>query len=257
MDPVNFYQRFTVEFFYSFHKHSSDIELEELGKRYNTCLEKNRATISGILDGSKHPDDLRSETRQELESLADAEATFSNDVPVNIKAAHFDSETGFRRLHGELRRLVEGRTHLVRLIKPSEYGDDPPQNIFCQEFGLDLLEYLKGVRSTNKAKLTNLRKAIACRKNGIYQFWALAPYVHHRLMEIGCAWDISMMTLLKIAGRRYAKTRQPFAGRTKHQLGYDERMPTHLIARIEAMRDIACLTNGHYAEQYGINMPER
>ena len=265
MEPAELYKKFDQEFFYNFQKHSTDIELEELGRRYHQCLDKNERVLNDILEGRKHPDDLRDDVKQELDSLAGAEAKFAKELPLNIKGEHFDSETGFNELEGKLRGLVEGRAHLVRLIKPSEYdrnywfysqGDNPAQNVFCSEFGLDLIEFLKGVRTVNRTKLANLRKALAFQKREIYQFWTLGPYLHHRLMELGCSWNASIMTILKIAGKRFAQEAKSFAGTAKFQLGYDERMPTHLLARMEAMRDIILLQQGDYTEKYGIVVPD-
>jgi hypothetical protein len=266
MEPIALYRTFSQEFFYSFHKHSTDLELEELGKNYSTWLEKNGPTVNDILKGKAHPSTLRDEAREDLEFLARMEAKFPKQLPLNIVGEHFESETGFSTLDGNLRRLVEGRSHLVRLIKPAEYdknywfyagNDPPPQHVFCLEFGMDMIECLKGVRHTNKKKLANLRSAITFRKKEIYQFWALAPYVHHGLMMLGFSWDQSMMTILKLAGRRYTREGQPFAGSVKFQLGYDEKMPTHLLARMEAMRDVGCIRRGEYARLYGIDLPDR
>jgi len=168
MDPINFYRGFDQEYFYSFHQHSTDVKLDEMGKRYGLCLDRQGELLGEILAGKQSPQKLRAETLAQLESLAESEGKFASDLPLSIKARHFETETGFSRLPGELRRLVEGRSHVVRLVKPAEYdkhywfypqGEPPPQNIYCREFGLDLLEFLKSVRSTNKAKLTNLRKA--------------------------------------------------------------------------------------------------
>ena len=116
---------------------------------------------------------------------------------------------------------------------------------------------LKGVEATNKTKLANLRKALAFRRREVYQFWALAPYVHHGLTELGYPWNLSMMTILKIAGRRFARQGQPFAGSARFQLGYDEKMPTHLLAHMEAMRDVGSVKRGEYTTRYGIEMPDR
>ena len=75
-------------------------------------------------------------------------------------------------------------------------------------------------------------------------------------MQLGYSWDTSLILILKIASRRYTREGHPFLGFTHHQLGYDERMPTHLLARIEAMRDIASLQSGEYKTKYGIDVPE-
>lgn len=266
MEPVALYRTFSQDFFYSFHKHSTDLELEELGTKYTKWLEKHGRMVNAILRGKRSPDELREDARQELEYLARMEAKFPKQLPLNIRGEHFESETRFTGLNGQLRRLVEGRSHLVRLIKPAEYdknywfyaaSDTPPQHVFCLEFGLDMIEYLKSVKTTNKAKLANLRKALAFRKKEINQFWALAPYLHQGLMELGYPWNLSIMTLLKIAGRRYARERQPFAGIARFQLGYDEKMPTHLLARMEAMRDVGCVKRGEYTTRYGIELPDR
>ncbi|UCD52753.1 MAG: hypothetical protein JSW27_08965 [Phycisphaerales bacterium] len=265
MEPVALYRTFSQDFFYNFHKHSTDLELEELGTKYTTWLEKNGPTVNAILKGTQHPTALRDEARQELEFLARMEAKFPKQLPLNIVGEHFESETGFSKLDGQLRRLVEGRSHLVRLIKPAEYdknywfyaaSDPPPQHVFCLEFGLDMIEYLKRVRDTNRKKLANLRRALAFRKKEICQFWTLAPYLPHGLMQSGYPWDVSMMTILRLAGRRFARDGQPFAGTAKFQLGYDEKMPTHLLARLEAMRDVGAIKRGEYATQYGIEPPE-
>ena len=264
MEPLDLYRKFSQEFFYSFHKHSSDLELEELGARYHHCLDKNDTALNEILQGNKHPSELRPDACKELEFLAQAEAKFSNDVPVEVKGKLFRSETGFHKIQGELRRLVGGQAHLMRLIKPSEYdkqywfytgGHKLPQNIICREFGMDLVDYLKAVSIARRAKLRNLSQAIAYRKNKVYQFWTLAPYLHLYLQGIGCDWSVSMRIILKIASKQYFQEGRSFAGQAKYQLGYDERMPSHLLARIEAMRDIHCLQQGQYTEKYGIEWP--
>jgi hypothetical protein len=266
MEPVALYKTFSQDFFYSFHKHSTDLELEELGTKYTRWLDKHGPLINGILTGKQSPDELRHDARGDLEFLARMEAKFPRQLPLNIRGEYFESETGFAALEGQLHLLMEGRSHLVRLIKPAEYdknywfyaaSDSPPQHVFCLEFGLDMIEYLKGVKTTNKAKLTNLRRALAYRKREVYQFWTLAPYVHHGLMKLGYPWNLNVMTLLKIAGRRFAQTRQPFAGVARFQLGYDEKMPTHLLARIEAMRDVGAVKRGEYTTRYGIELPDR
>jgi len=46
-------------------------------------------------------------------------------------------------------------------------------------------------------------------------------------------------------------------GVAKFPLGYDERMPTHLLVRVESMRDIAFLKSGRYTTDYGIPLPDR
>ena len=265
MEPIALYRTFSPEFFYNFHKHSTDLELDELGKKYRVWLDKHDRTVNAILKGQKPPGELRPEARKELEFLAEMEARFPNEQPQNIRGAHFESETGFSKLEGKLRRLVEGRSHVVRLIYPSEYdknywfyatSENPPQHVFCREFGLDLIEHLRGVTAARGPKLTNLGKALAFRQNEVNQFWALAPYLHHGLMQLDYPWRMSMTTLLKIAGRRFAREGAPFAGSAPFQLGYDEKMPTHLLARMEAMRDVACLRRGDYAERYGVEMPD-
>ena len=91
MDPIKFYRGFDQEFFYSFHKHSSDLELDELGKRYSLCLDRQGLTLGEILQGKRSPRELRDGTRQELESLAASEGTFANDLPLNVKGDHFES----------------------------------------------------------------------------------------------------------------------------------------------------------------------
>ncbi len=265
MEPIALYKTFSQDYFYSFHKHSTDLELEELGQKYRTWLEKNGPPANAILKGRRPPGHLRSEARKELEFLAEMEARFPNELPQGIRGESFESETGFGNLDGKLRRLVEDGTHLVRLIYPSEYdknywfyvgNEDPPQYVFSREFGLDLIEYLKSVTVTNRAKLINLGKALACRKNEVNQFWTLAPYLHHNLMQLGYPWQMSMATLLRIAERRYSQEGTPFTGSAPFQLGYDERMPTHLLARMEAMRDVACLKKGDYAARYGVEPPD-
>ncbi len=265
MEPIALYKTFSQEFFYNFHKHSTDLELEELGQKYGAWLNKHGQTVNFILKGRQPPGKLHPEARKDLEFLAEMEARFPNELPQSIQGEDFESETGFSDLEGKLRRLVEGRSHLVRLINPSEYdknywfyatNENPPQHVFSREFGLDLIEHLRSVTVTNRAKLINLGKALAFRQTEVNQFWALAPYLHHSLMQLGYPWQMSMITLLRIAGRRFSQEGAPFTGSTRFQLGYDEKMPTHLLARMEAMRDIACLKRGDYTSRYGIALPD-
>lgn len=265
MELVDFYSRFDAEFFYSFEKQSTDVEMEELGRRYSAWLGRNAAVVNAILSGQSGPDDLRREAKLELEHLAGAEAKFQKALPADVRGEYFESETGFNRIEGRLRGLVDGRVHLVRLVKPSEYdrnywfysqGNHQPQNVFCSEFGLDLVEYLKNVRVTNAEHLRILRKALAYQRHEVFQFWTLAPYVHDGFMGLGYSWTESMRTLLKIARTQFAHKGHPFAGSVRVQLGYDERMPSHLLARMESVRDVACLRTGVYAKEYGIAAPE-
>ncbi|MFC1762061.1 hypothetical protein ACFL6U_08265 [Planctomycetota bacterium] len=265
MELIELYNKFNQEFFYNFDKHSTDLELEELGKRYRRCLGKNSQMINDILTGHKHPDELRKDARSELEDLAAAEAKFAKEIPTSVEGEHFEYETDFSSIAGQLRGMVEGRSHLVRLVKPSEYernywfytqGEHRPQNIFCSEFGLDMIEYLKAIKINNRRKLADIRRAIGYRKYEVYQFWTVAPYLHNSLMKLGCSWSMSLMTIVKLAHKHFEDEGQPFAGLVKHQLGYDERMPTHLVARIEAMRDISCLKRGEYAQRYGLELPD-
>lgn len=266
MKPIALYKKFNQEYFYHFHKHSTDLEIEELGKAYTTWLTKHERPVHEILLGKKHPDELRPDAVKHLESLARAEAKFPNELPQYLRAELFEAETGFSHIAGKLRRLVDGQSHLVRLIKPAEYDknywyykdvESTPQHVFSSEFGLDLIEYLKIATIANQTKLRNLRRAIAFRQNDVIQFWALAPYIHYNLMRLGYSWSMSITTLLKIASKRFAGEGRPFAGVAKFRLGYDERMPTHLLARIESMRDIACLKSGRYTTDYGIPLPNR
>ena len=75
-------------------------------------------------------------------------------------------------------------------------------------------------------------------------------------MTLGYAWDTSIMTTLKLASKKFARDGQPFTGTAPFQLGYDERMPTHLISRMEVMRDIRCLKKGEYTKKFGIKLPD-
>jgi hypothetical protein len=266
MEPVDLYRKFDQEFFYNFHKYSTDIEIGEMGKKYGECLNKHGRVINGILTGKKCPDELRKDAREDLEYLARSEAKFPNEIPADIKGDHFEAETGFSAMEGALRRLVDGRTHLVRLIKPSEYDKNywfytednrPPQNVFCSEFGWDLIEFLKSVEIPKRSALGNLRKAISFQKFDISQFWTLGPYLHYYLMELGYSWTTSIQMILRIAGKQFRESNQPFMGVATFQLGYDERMPTHLLARMEALKDVACLKNGEYKQRFGIEFLDR
>lgn len=58
------------------------------------------------------------------------------------------------------------------------------------------------------------------------------------------------------SGRRISQEETPFAGSTRFQHGYDERMPTHLLARMEAIRDVGCVRSSEYARRYRIPLPE-
>lgn len=261
MEPIELYNKFDQEFFYSFHKHSTDLELEELGKRYRTCLRKHEGVINDILKGERPPGELKREVRSELEFLAVAEAKFPIELPHDLGGEHFEIETEFQSVEGPLRGMIGGRTHLVRLIKPAEYdrnywfyteGHSPPQNVFCSEFGLDLIEYLKAVRVPQREKLNNLRRALAYQHKEVLQFWTLAPYLHFSLMNLGYSWSQSITTVIKIASRRFYYEGQPYTGVAHHQLGYDERMPSHLLARMAVMRDVALLKRGEYARLYKI-----
>ena len=168
-----------------------------------------------------------------------------------------------RSLTSDQCRYIDGRVHfhLARLMLPEEYSKEmkryykimaSPQNTVCEKFGNDFINYAAEtpaeVRKEFGVKTPADKFRVVTGSEGLYVFifWTLAPYIHLNLIERGLSQNESMIRIVSWVMESYDQHPESF-NQLQHtepvwdyffhgssHLGYDERMPSHLKARLLA-----------------------
>lgn len=169
-------------------------------------------------------------------------------------------------------KFARTESHLFRLYAPEKYTDkwkyyseyghlrkafsekDNSKNKFCQQFVIDYLQYAAASPepSSEAQKVTDI---LDTEGPGTHFFWTFAPYVHVGLQEQGLSSETSMNKVInwvkeaweeipKEDGRIPVYSCSSIPNKFKRPysvdlagyfiLGLDERMPSHLQARLLA-----------------------
>ena len=174
---------------------------------------------------------------------------------------------GFEKLKGNQSSMARAG-HIARMVMPGEFS-----NIFASElrnginlqydivraFGLEAIEYFAGSDYTRKQSGL-VADTIGLEGDGVRNFWTLAPYIHDGLKEEGVSPGDSIKTIWDIVLNSFTGFRESYEvgctplflyGFTERNLGLDERMPSHLLARLQANRDVWALREGSYQTRIG------
>jgi hypothetical protein len=254
-NPIDLYKRFDRALF-------EGRNPEQNASAYARFLDQNEGAIGNALLDRARPEDFPPDFYGELSDLRCNESgasigprlrKASDPYPLNIEIDNLLEIAGVKA-NENIDRLIRGRTiaHLKRLVIPEEYflGMHLPagryKNETCSTFGK---EFLGGVAAwqSDEAVLDKVRSIIGLEGHGVFYFWTLAPYIHMDLKDGGYKPDESIETIL-----RWVNDSDSLFSRggelLKHlefiewhismarlsALGYDERMPSHLMARILA-----------------------
>lgn len=159
--------------------------------------------------------------------------------------------------------------HLARLIFPVEYSFDMKdtgldailESNTCRCFGIDYIKHVSSLHPKNGKDSMKFRTIIGMEGSGVIMFWTLAPYIHSQLVQYGLTQDQSMHCIFdwvrKAWSKRQELSKDPsychgniephffefaprfynlglFVNLNNITLGYDERMPSHLMANMLA-----------------------
>lgn len=168
--------------------------------------------------------------------------------------------------------LDRSSAHFLRLIAPEEYSlklkEKPEiyqkiQNNVCSKFTEDFLNYLSKLKEVKNEKLLAFQRIAGGEGEGTVIFWTFSPYIHLELSKLEKDAEKSIEKIflwlenvyqradeLEKRGSIYAFFKnnfdytyhlrnfsKDFNIETKNIiLGFDERLPSHLLARLLAKK---------------------
>ncbi len=230
----------------------------EAGEKYRNFLGRKREELNAALNGEVEPESLPKCVYDGLFGLAETEASWdtllSKDykiVPLEVSESPVLKEVGVK-LSSESENYVCGRvmSHLTRLMLPKLYKPDgwdflmqeeempEPQNAFCAAFARDFVLHVSRIRPNFEDYELVSSETIGSEGDGVFTFWTIAPYVHLDLMQRDLDPEESMAAIFDWirASTRDSMQHTQFGNLGTYMrnipLGYDERMPTHLRARL-------------------------
>ncbi len=258
MEKGEYYLGFDEHFFIGQNK-------EAAAQQYRELLKNNQFRINDGIREISHASNIFC---RKLRELTRDEYLHTNMLRRNgsiLKISIDDlASTANLSLVGSQRDFVahEGRvwSHLVRLLFPEKYADFSnqrykiskiPRYDNCASFAKEVIRYAANLPIETPSWLLKdedktFKNVIGSESNAAFKFWTLAPYIHLELQEKGRTPDESMRRIVSWATKENEKVlpAQFFLdgvgiaeNRTwseENRLGYDERMPSHLLARLAA-----------------------
>jgi len=268
-EPVDLYLNFDEAFF-----GANGIERRgEAASRYRALLEENREALNFRL-GNRPVAEHRFLSKhfwRDLEGLIRDEFTHGDTMlprcwiegdRAYIAVEDLCAAAEVRALSDRQRRYITGRihSHLARLLLPERYMPikldskrpteqallaTPVKNDICAAFGREYIQFVAALSPRNGRDAQRVYEVIGDEGEAVFNFWTLAPYVHLNLKQQGLTPQDSMAKLfdtIRAARKRKQDTQEAYTvfdyyGSLPHfrkALGFDERMPTHLYAYLEA-----------------------
>ncbi len=260
-DLVSLYQGFDPIFF------RKDCPNEKAVEIYRTFLEENKIPLNTLLlNESEFIDPIIYKNLRKLVDLEIKHLTLirkhTDFNPLTITIEDLCNESCVK-LTDSQKSYIVGRVelHLARLIFPEVYSapwisyngiNKKLQNDFCSVFGKELIRYFfmtpKKVKRVflEHSESDKFRKVVGTETHDVFLFWTLAPYIHQDLKQRGILPTRSaekIVNWVKNAYFRgvsiedsddrleYCRFINPYIN---FNLGLDERMPSHLLARLYA-----------------------
>lgn len=244
-------------------------------EKYRALLTENRKGLKQVLAGKKTVGDaMLGIVYQDLCRLMQVEQKdggllrkwVGDYAPLKVSLEDLCTAAGveFTRLSRNQQWYLRGRVgaHLVRLMKPREYDIEgsfsekqqallaKAQNTVCETFAREYIRWVSKYHPRTSYCDLKGQYGIGSEGDGPGLFWTVAPYVHAELKRSGMTPDESMRKInqwwLRAAKSHAARGESLGFGmgdleptvpsyRLDSYLGYDERMPTHLGARLQAV----------------------
>jgi len=247
------YQRFENDFFawrtpFGFAKKDEKEKITECTERYFAVLHNEQ--IRDILTGNLPPFELSRKSIDELLQLTTYEQNPSSMI-VRTSRRGLDREGLLRELNVTMDEAVATHAHgpieahLWRLAAPEKYSEGlaenemlrgKVQNSVCKNFARAYVEYGALVADKIKEALQRTTEIIGGEGGEVQCFWTLAPYLYDELQRTGYSSREAMEKVLKWTeeGNSFWDFGIYGSESDNYVLGYDERMPSHLLARLLA-----------------------
>lgn len=260
-DLVNLYLEFDSGFF------RDNMDEEKPAERYRAFLKHNKQELNSFLLNETNR--LDNNIYEKLLKLIDFEYKHTTLIrkhtdfnPLTITIDDLCKEAGVKLTEHQKNYLV-GRVelHLARLMFPETYSDrlfdffginQKLRNCFCPNFGKEFIRYVastpKEVKRTflDYTNADKFRGVVGTESHDVFLFWTLAPYIHQDLKQRGILPSRSAERIVKWAIESYSnyptlaerdymlKHCRSIGHMINFPLGLDERMPSHLLARLYA-----------------------
>lgn len=177
---------------------------------------------------------------------------FLNQLGIDLDSDHLPYFVGRAINHFYRLRFPE-------IYEPFESANEkiyPTENQFCADFTEDYLRWVQSLKKPSEREARIIRDAIGTESEGVAAFWTLAPYISDEFKHAGKTSLESIENLMKIIKQGERALNEYLNGGMDHYyrifefailpydltprsveiLGYDDRMPSHLLARIQAKK---------------------
>ena len=266
---LDFYRGFDEQFFYDEDRKKSSDKYKSFLERHQSLLIPLLVTPEIIVEDYSVYEELVSFKYEEKNPGPPLRESHSLRTTIDDL-----SQSAGISLTEQLQHYVAGRitSHLTRFIFPEDYAlksprfglPKTPQNNYCSVFGKELLRHFGNINSDDFLSIQEadtFNRVVGSEGKSVLLFWTLAPYIYLNLTERGILPSEGCSKIIKWVTNAYT---DKYDGHTDlsaihydrileallqtHQivtfylagqpLGYDERMPSHLKARLLA-REVA------------------
>jgi len=228
-------------------------EINHTSSNYRGLLEMNSQLLNSVLDNDADPEALSTEFYKHLNGLCSLEKRHGCIASKGITIPELLAPFGYDKQRTQS-YFYNGRVciHLTRLILPEFYSADMIRisridpnkihNTFCRDFGASYIRYCN-TKTEDIRESDIIHRKIGSEGEGVFTFWTIVPYVFADLKQRGNDESQAMEKVFRWIFESYGEESrfQPkFAPVGMHfgflkfpePLGFDERMPTHLRARL-------------------------
>lgn len=260
---IEFYQGSDPLFFHTrkkrIHDPIEEYERSGFSREYDVLLDRNSERLDEALNDGSNVKRISPEVFRKLDDLAGNEIRHSERI--NHKIDNFENLLGgygYSKLTEAQKSHLCVRTmiHLVRMLMPEDYSADDVTCVYpwlagkefskdyCHSFGKELMESLPKICPPDITESfigQEISNRIGSEGIGVFTFWTLAPYVYLGLKELGNSQEDSFGKMFRwiMKGKEGFEFYPPYTNyksqgihKLTHTLGYDERMPSHLMSRL-------------------------
>ncbi len=261
-DPLAPYLRFDKRFFnFSLRDLSRPGAMEEVERyavQYRELLDSNSEALRSALRGECALREIGRELYMKLDNIQGADIKASGSLSREIGIADILLPSQQSTPLASESPLKRGRivNHLGRMLVPEKYSrwyslaaqvlDVEPERMLVPAFARAFVEY----SLSHSAECKFAADVLGGEGQGVFMAWTLLPYIHQHMIQRGYAPGDAMRAQMSWAGsaQKHAANMSQIAShdfphaRFPHgfyhgprvALGYDERGPSHLFARLLA-----------------------
>jgi len=260
---IDEYKKYDSSFFhpryFSENENEQRKEIQQVSKKYYDIL--NNTDLQEILAGRKSLNVLSVEVITDLKELVDDyEYKHHSGLSKKYKTDDLFNAVGETTLTESQKDYISGRVtlHLYRLLQPKQYANLQYRKEFSEvalnntvsaAFVKDWIAFVKTLRPENDYQGSKDLRSIRIEGEPVVYFWTIAPYLHDELKRLGNTASESMARIFKWVKKASETMSSDLdeaqfnhtsyhtylpSSRFDYVLGYDERMPSHLLSRLLA-----------------------